>query len=54
MNMIYERTGIRYHEVYVYRLLHKWGFTPKVPIKRFVNAAASDQEKNRFRKRLKE
>jgi putative transposase len=53
MNMIYERTGIRYHEVHVYRLLHKWEFTPKVPIKRFVNTA-SDQEKNGFRKRLKE
>ena len=53
MSMIYERTGIRYHEVHVYRLLHKWGFTPKVPIKKFVHAA-SDQEKNRFRKRLKE
>jgi putative transposase len=53
MNMIYERTGIRYHEVHVYRLLHKWGFSPKVPMKGFVNAAGSDQEKNRFRKRLK-
>ena len=25
MNIIYERTGVRYHEVHVYRLLHKWG-----------------------------
>jgi putative transposase len=23
MNIIYERTGVRYHEVHVYRLLHK-------------------------------
>jgi transposase len=52
MNLIYERTGVRYHEVHVYRLLHKWGFNPKVPIKRFINAA-SKQEKNKFRKRLK-
>ncbi|MFZ0513587.1 MAG: winged helix-turn-helix domain-containing protein, partial [Candidatus Nitrosopolaris sp.] len=26
MNIIYERTGVRYHEVHVYRLLHKWRF----------------------------
>ena len=26
MNLIYERTGVKYH---VYRLLHKWGFSPK-------------------------
>jgi transposase len=52
MNFIYERTGIRYHEVHVYRLLHSWGFSPKVPRKRFVNTA-SKEEKNRFRKRLK-
>jgi transposase len=52
MEIIYKRTGIRYHEVHVYRLLHKWGFSPKVPIKRFVSAA-SKEEKNIFRKRLK-
>jgi putative transposase len=52
MGIIYKRTGIRYHEVHVYRLLHKWGFSPKVPIKRFVSAA-SKEEKNIFRKRLK-
>jgi putative transposase len=35
MNII-QRTGVRYHEVHVYRLLHKWGFSPKVPTKRFI------------------
>ncbi|MGB6628822.1 MAG: winged helix-turn-helix domain-containing protein, partial [Nitrososphaeraceae archaeon] len=35
MNIIYQRTGVRYHEVHVYRLLHKWGFKPKVPQRRF-------------------
>ena len=24
MNIIYEKTGLRYHEVHIYRLLHKW------------------------------
>ena len=33
MNIIYQRTGVRYHEVHLYRLLHKWGFKPKVPQK---------------------
>jgi transposase len=53
MSLIYERTGIKYHEVHVYRLLHRWGFSPKVPQMRFVNAA-SKQEKSRFRKRQEE
>jgi transposase len=39
MNLIYERTGVKYHQVHIYRLLHKWGFSPKVPTTRFVNAA---------------
>jgi transposase len=50
MNLIYGRTGVKYHEVHIYRLLHRWGFSPKVPRMRFVNAA-SKQEKNKFRKR---
>jgi putative transposase len=50
MNIIYEKTGVRYHEVHVYRLLHKWGFKPKVPQKRFVNMA-SKEEKEQFKKR---
>jgi transposase len=50
MNIIYEKTGVRYHEVHIYRLLHKWGFSPKVPRKRFVNTA-SNKEKKQFKKR---
>ena len=52
MNLIYERTGVRYHEVHIYRLLHKWKFSPKIPRKRFVNTA-SNKEKKQFKKRLK-
>ena len=52
MNLIYERTGVKYHEVHIYRLLHRWGFSSKVPKMRFVSAA-SKQEKNKFRKRQK-
>lgn len=51
MNLIYERTGVKYHEVHIYRLLHRWGFSPKVPQMRFLNTA-SKQDKNKFRKRL--
>ena len=40
MDLIYNKTGVRYHEVHIYRLLHKWGFKPKVPQKRFVNTAS--------------
>lgn len=53
MNLIYKRTGVKYHEVHIYRLLHRWGFSPKVPRMRFVNTA-SKQEKSRFRKRQEE
>jgi transposase len=53
MNLIYERAGVKYHEVHIYRLLHRWGFSPKVPQMRFVNAA-SKREKSKFRKRLEE
>jgi hypothetical protein len=35
-----------------HRLLYKWGFSPKVPRMRFVNAA-SKEEKGKFRKKLK-
>ena len=52
MNIIHKRTGVRYHEVHIYRLLHKWGFSPKVPRKRFINVA-SKKEKKEFKKGLK-
>ena len=46
MNLIYERTGVKYHEVHIYRLLHKWGFSSKVPRMKFVNAASKQEKKN--------
>ncbi len=49
MDLIYRKTGVRYHEVHIYRLLHKWGFKSKVPQKRFVNTA-SIKNKKKFKK----
>lgn len=49
MDLIYKRARVRYHEVHIYRLLHKWGFKPKVPQKRFVNTA-STKDKTKFKK----
>jgi len=49
MDLIYKKSGVRYHEVHIYRLLHKWGFSPKVPQKRFVNTA-SVKDKRKFKK----
>ena len=49
MDLIYNKTGVRYHEVHIYRLLHKWGFKSKVPQKRFVNTASA-KDKKRFKK----
>lgn len=44
MNLIYEKSGVKYHEVHVYRLLHKWGYTSKVAQKRFVNSATVEEK----------
>ena len=49
MDLIYRKTGVRYHEVHIYRLLHKWGFKSKVPQKKFVNTA-SVKDKRKFKK----
>ena len=49
MDLIHKRKGVRYHEVHIYRLLHRWGFSPKAPQKRFVNTA-SREEKEAFKK----
>lgn len=49
MDLIYKKTGVRYHEVHIYRLLHKWGFKSKVLQKRFINTA-SVKEKRKFKK----
>ena len=48
-NIIQKRTGVRYHEVHIRRLLHKWGFKSKVPQKRFARTA-SQKEKKGFKK----
>ena len=52
MDLIQKRTGVRYHEVHIRRLLHKWGFKPKVPQKWFARRASS-KEKNAFKKGYK-
>ena len=49
INIIYKKTGVRYHEVSIYRLLHKWGFKSKVLQKRFVNTAPA-KDKMKFKK----
>ncbi len=50
MNLMYEKSGVRYHEVHVYRLLHQWGFVPKVATKKFANSATY-KEKLLFKKK---
>ncbi len=52
MGIIQKRTGVKYHEVHIYRLLHKWGFVQKVPQKRFVRTATI-QERKKFKKEYK-
>ena len=49
MDSIYKKSGVRYHEVHIYRLLHKWGFKYAAMKKRFVNTA-SVKEKSKFKK----
>jgi transposase len=51
MRLVYKRSGVIYSETHICRLLHKWGFRKKVPIKSHVSTA-SMQEKEEFKKRL--
>jgi transposase len=53
MDIIQKRTGVKYQEVNIYRLLHKWGFISKAPLKKFVRTAASKEEKKKFKKEYK-
>jgi len=52
MDLIQKRTGVKYHEVHIRRLLHRWGFSPKLPQKRFVRTATKEEEKD-FKKEYK-
>jgi transposase len=45
MGIIQKRTGVKYQEVYIYRLLHKWGFSAEIPQKRFVRTASKEEKK---------
>jgi putative transposase len=47
MYIIQKRTRIKYHKVHIYRLLHKWGFAPKVPQKRFIRTASKEDGKSK-------
>ena len=51
MDLIYRKTGVRYHEVHIYRLLHKWGFKSKVPQKRLISTASAKEKKKKFKKK---
>ena len=46
MDLIQKRTDVKYHEVHIRRLLHKWGFSSKVPQKRFVRTATKEEKKD--------
>ena len=52
MDLIQKKTGVKYHEVHIRRLLHKWGFSSKVPQKRFVRTASKEEKKD-FKKGYK-
>jgi putative transposase len=45
MDLIKKKTGVKYHKEHIRRLLHKWGFVPKVPQKRFVRTASQKEKK---------
>ncbi|GIU71235.1 MAG: hypothetical protein KatS3mg003_0735 [Candidatus Nitrosocaldaceae archaeon] len=49
--LIYKKANIIYSETHIYRLLHKWGFEQKVPIKKHIKTA-SINEKEDFKKEL--
>ena len=47
--MIVKQGNVHYHQIYIYTLLHKWGFKQKVPRKVHVNTT-SQKEKKQFKK----
>ncbi|GBC73879.1 hypothetical protein HRbin04_01286 [archaeon HR04] len=47
--LIYKKAGVMYSVMHIYRLLHKWGFTQKVPLKKHINTATIE-EKEDFKK----
>ena len=47
--MIVKEGNVQYHQIYIYSLLHRWGFKQKVPRKVHVNTA-SKEEKEKFKK----
>jgi len=47
--MIVKEGNVRYHQIYIYSLLHRWGFKQKVPRRVHINTA-SDEEKKQFKK----
>ena len=47
--MIVKEGNVDYHQIYIYSLLHRWGFKQKLPRKVHVNTA-SDEEKEEFKK----
>ena len=49
MDLIKKKTGVKYHEDHVRRLLHQWGFSLKAPEKKFVKRA-SDKDIKDFKK----
>ncbi len=44
MDLVQKKTGVKYHEEHIRRLLHQWGFSPKMPQKRFVNRDLKKKE----------
>ena len=51
MYIIQKRTSIKYHEVHIYRLLHKWGFLRSTSEKIYKSASKEDMKK--FKKKYK-
>ena len=49
MDLIQKKTGIKYHEDHIRRLLYQWGFSLKTPEKKSVKRA-SDREIKYFKK----
>ena len=46
MDLIEKKTGIKYNENHIRRLLHQWGFSLKAPMKKFVKMASDNDIKN--------
>ena len=53
MDLIQKKTGVKYHKVHIYRLLHRWGFVIKGSTEEVCKNSISKKRKRVLKKGTK-